>query len=134
VDLQHEPKLQETIKDCPRSMKKVRVFLYPNAREACEKLKEKAPNSKIERSILNGLKNKFELIKADAECGNKVKRRRYPDSYVREYGITNLYRLELPDFWRMFYSLSNEGDWVVAYVIDIMDHNEYNRVFGRKKR
>ena len=55
--------------------------------------------------------------------------------YKIKYKISNLFRVELPNYWRMLYTLT-EGDTkieVIAFVLDIMDHKVYNKKFGYKK-
>lgn len=59
-----------------------------------------------------------------------------PDEYIKKYGLTNLFRVELPAFWRMIYTL-NEGAnqiEIVAFVLDIIDHKDYNKKFGYKNK
>jgi len=56
--------------------------------------------------------------------------------YKIKYGVTNLFRVELPLFWRMLYTLT-DGETkieIIAFVLDIVDHNKYNKKFGYKKR
>ncbi len=50
--------------------------------------------------------------------------------------VTNLFRIELPLFWRMLYTLVN-GDnemEIVAFILDIIDHDIYNKKFGYRNR
>jgi len=51
-----------------------------------------------------------------------------------DYGITNLFRVELPQFWRMLYTLTNDESEIeiIAFVLDVMDHKQYDRKFGYK--
>ena len=48
-------------------MKKVRVIFSPEAEEVYKHLNEVAPNSKVDRSILNSINKKVELIKANIQ-------------------------------------------------------------------
>jgi len=56
--------------------------------------------------------------------------------YVEKYGITNLFRVELPNFWRMLYTLTNSESEIeiIAFVLDIIDHKKYNKKFGYKNK
>ena len=59
-----------------------------------------------------------------------------PEKFKAKYGISNLFWVELPYFWRFLYSLT-EGDSeieIVAFVLDIVDHKKYNKLFGYKKK
>ena len=50
----------------------------------------------------------------------------------KEYGVKNLFRVELPNFWRMIYALRTEENQIeiIAFVLDIFDHKKYNKRFG----
>lgn len=116
-------------------MKAVRVILSPEAEETYKYLNEAAKTSKIERSILNAVKNKTELIKSNIHYGDGIAKNLIPNEYKINYGITNLFRVELPDFWRMLYTLTN-GDYedeIIVFVLDILNHKEYNKKFGYRK-
>ncbi|MFH0701837.1 MAG: hypothetical protein V2A62_05390 [Candidatus Woesearchaeota archaeon] len=113
-------------------MKIIRVVLSPEAEEVYYYLNEKAPTSKVEQSILNAVNKKIELIKANPHYGNPITKRLIPGEYIQKYGVTNLFRVELPDFWRMMYTLT-EGESkieIVAFVLDVVNHKDYDKKFG----
>ena len=53
-------------------MKKVRIIFSPEAEEIYKYLNEASSGSKIERSILNAVNKKIELIKANIHYGNQL--------------------------------------------------------------
>ena len=117
-------------------MKIIRVVLSEEAEEAYRYLNENAENSKIERSILNSINRKVELIKANPHYGEPISKKLIPQEYVEKYGITNLFRVELSSYWRMLYTLT-DGETVleiVAFVLCISDHKEYDKKFGYNKK
>jgi hypothetical protein len=112
-------------------MKHVRVVLSPEAEEVYEYLNEKAPNSKMERSILNAVNNKKNLIRANIHYGQPIGKAKIPSEYVRNYGVNNLFWVGLPHGWRMLYTLASNGEVeIIAFVLDIFDHDKYNKRFG----
>lgn len=114
--------------------KRIRVIFSPEAEEVYKYLNEQADSSKIERSILNAVHKKIDLIKANMHYGDPIGKGKIPDVYKKKYGITNLFRVELPLYWRMLYSLT-EGESeieIVSFVLDVIDHKEYNKKFGYK--
>ena len=114
-------------------MKKVRVILSPEAEEAYKLLNERAPHAKLERSILNAVNRKKELIRANPQYGGPIPKNQIPAEYIAKYGVTNLFWVGLPDFWRMLYTLTANGEVeIIAFVLDISDHRKYNRKFGYK--
>ncbi len=114
--------------------KKVRVIFSPEAEEVYKYLNEVAPNSKVDRSILNAVNKKVELIKINIHYGEPIAKRLIPVEYKTKYGVTNLFRVELPSFWRMLYTLTDGESQIeiVAFVLDVLDHKEYNKRFGYK--
>ena len=113
-------------------MKNVRVVLSSDAKEVYKYLNKEAPTSKQERSMLNAVNQKIELIKQNAHYGNPVAKRLIPAEYVKRYDTTNLFRVELPNFWRMLYTLTDGESEVeiIAFVLDIMDHKKYDKKMG----
>jgi len=134
VDLQPESESTEGSKRV--KVKILEIRFSERAEAVYNHLVERAPHSKTERSILNAIKRNFELIKSDPERGDKIKIRRFPAAYVDYYGITNLYKLELSNFWRMFYTVvwSDAERRFFIHIIDIIDHREYDRKFKGRGR
>lgn len=110
----------------------VRVILSPEAEETYKSLERRAATSKLEKSIFNAIKNKTQLLKLDIHYGSPISKDKIPLTYRQKYGITNLFRVELPQFWRMLYSLTDSPSQneIVAFVIEISSHPEYNQRFG----
>jgi len=116
-------------------MKEVRVILLPAAEEVYKKLNAEAETNKQSRMILKAVNNKIELIKANIHYGDPIAKNLVPEEYKQKYSTTNLFRVELPAFWRMLYTLTNNEEIeIIAFVLDIIDHSEYNKKFGYKKQ
>ena len=115
-------------------MKKVRVIFSPEAKEVYKHLNKVSPNSKIDRTILNAINKKVELIKMNIHYGEPIAKRLIPEEYKIKYGATNLFRVELPSFWRMLYTLTDGESQIeiIAFVLDVLNHKEYNKKFGYK--
>lgn len=116
-------------------MKKIRVILSSDAKEVYKYLQEESTKSKIEKTILNAITKKIEIIKSNPHYGNPIAKKLIPKEYIERYEISNLFRIELPNYWRMLYSLI-DGETkieIIAFVIDVLDHSSYNKKFGYKK-
>ena len=112
-------------------MKIVKVKLSEEAEEVLKYLNIEAEKSKIEKSILKSIHQKSELIKSNFQYGDPITKKLIPKEYIEKYGITNLFRVELPNFWRMLYSIE-EGETqieIIAFVLDIVNHKDYNKKF-----
>jgi len=115
-------------------MKNVKIVLSPEAEEVYKKLNAEAESNKQSRMILKAVNQKIELIKSNIHYGNPIAKTLIPEEYKQKYSITNLFRVELPTFWRMLYSLTNNNEIeIIAFVLDIVNHSEYDRKFGYKK-
>ncbi|MEK6906212.1 MAG: hypothetical protein AABW81_01175 [Nanoarchaeota archaeon] len=116
-------------------MKEVRVILSPEAEEVYKKLNSEAEYVKQSKMILKAINQKIELIKANIHYGNPIAKNLIPEEYKQKYSATNLFRVELPVFWRMLYTLTdNEDIEIIAFVLDIIDHPDYNKKFGYRKK
>ncbi len=117
-------------------MKKVRVVLSPEAEEVYKHLNKEAPTSKTERIILNAINKKIELIKMNYHYGDPIAKDLIPREYKEKYDIKNLFRVELPNYWRMLYTLTDDETKIeiIAFVLDLIDHSTYDKKFGYKKK
>ena len=52
-------------------------------------------------------RQKSELIKVNPHYGNPISKKLIPQENKDKYGIANLFRIELPDYWRMLYTLTD---------------------------
>lgn len=115
-------------------MKPIIITFSVEAEEVYNCLVEASKKSKVEKSLFNSINSKIELIKSNHHYGNPISKALIPHDYVSK-GITNLFRVELSQFWRMLYTLRNDNKeiFIIAIVLDILDHNDYNKKFGYKK-
>ncbi len=76
----------------------------------------------------------FDIIVKNPFYGENAKKDRIPREYKQRYYACNLFIADLPDFWRMLYTLESDEIEIIAFVLDIIDHKEYDRKFGFKKK
>ena len=116
-------------------MKGVRIVFSPEAEEVYKKLNAEAETNKQSRMILKAINHKKELIKANIHYGDPIAKNLIPAEYKQKYSTKNLFRVELPAFWRMLYTLTNNKEIeIIAFVLDIIDHPDYDKKFGYRKR
>jgi hypothetical protein len=51
----------------------------------------------------------LKIIKSNPHYGDPIAKSHIPKEYLVKYEITNLFRVELPNYWRMLYTLK-DGD------------------------
>ena len=119
---------------------RIKVLFSEEAESIYQDFFRKANISKKERMILKAVDQKVEFIKMDSHYGNPIAKQLIPSEYIMKYDVKNLFRVELPCFWRMIYTLKESEKEeeidiiIVALVIDIIDYKTYNKKFGYKDR
>ena len=121
--------------------KKVSVELKGDALEAYNGLnkvvgeqKTKGLGNSEEIALWNGIQRSFDLISGNPFYGRNVKKGLIPEYYWKKYGADNLFVVNLPSFWRMIYTLEGNKIEIIAFVLDIFDHKEYDKRFGFRKK
>jgi len=99
-------------------------------RYADERVKKDLEKLKVKdlffyEQISNALRN----IQEDAACGIKIQQRLIPSEWIKKFGIDNLYKYNLPNGWRLFYSLIGNQIEVIAIILRFMNHKDYERLF-----
>jgi hypothetical protein len=70
------------------------------------------------------------LLKEDPAAGEHVEKNHWPKLYVKNYSINNLFRYELPEGYRMIYTIIRKGSVIKPTILDILDHTAYDHLFG----
>ena len=53
-----------------------------------------------------------------------------PTKYLKDYQIDNLWKYDLPNGWRLLYSIARDEVIIVSIIIEWIDHKKYERRFG----
>jgi hypothetical protein len=53
-----------------------------------------------------------------------------PKEYAEKYQTSNLWSVELTNYWRMLYTIKGDQVEIICFILDIMDHKEYDKLFG----
>ncbi|MGV8162381.1 MAG: type II toxin-antitoxin system RelE/ParE family toxin [Candidatus Nanoarchaeia archaeon] len=113
-----------------------KITFSQEAKEVYDFLEVQSKVSKKERIILKSLKSKLEEIQKNPHKGDPIKKKLIPTYYKIKYSAINLFRVELAQYWRMIYTLTRNEDEIeiIAFIIDISDHEVYNKKFGYKNK
>jgi len=85
------------------------------------------------QTLLNSIKQKIELLKANPEYGIHIQKDRIPKEYVRDYDVNNLWKVNLSGAWRMIYTIRGSEVDIISLILDIMDHRDYEKKFRYKR-
>jgi len=99
------------------------VFVDNSLESAFNSLDDSDP---IKKALIRAIKN----IQENPKSGRSVIKRMIPERLIKKYGINNLMIYNLPNAWRMLYSLTTSGEIeLVAVILDWMNHKDYERLF-----
>ncbi|OGI14985.1 hypothetical protein A3K63_03100 [Candidatus Micrarchaeota archaeon RBG_16_49_10] len=74
------------------------------------------------------------MLKSNPQYGIHIPRKMIPKEYVAKYDANNLWKVNLSGHWRMIYTLKGSKVDIIAFVLDLVDHNKYSKLFGYKKK
>ncbi len=109
--------------------KDVRIFLRGEAKIAYIELKQR--NDKEALSLLNSIERIKEILKQNPMYGDPLRKELIPIA-LRKQGIQNLYRVELSGYWRMLYTIEGSEVEILLFILEIINHKKYNKLFGYK--
>ncbi len=78
----------------------------------------------------------IQSLKEDKIIGEHVRKRQIPQYYIKRHNILSLYRVALPNRWRLTYSILEfevKGEFGVL-LLELMSHDKYNKRFGYFKK
>ena len=68
-------------------------------------------------------------LKKEPLCGTNVQKRLWPKEYIKQYGITNLWKYDLPNGWRLIYTIKSDEVSIVSVILEWFDHKGYDKRF-----
>ncbi len=67
----------------------------------------------------------------NAFSGIQIAKRLIPQEYYQKYGpLDNLWKYNLPNAWRLIYTIKRDEVVVLSIVLEWMKHKEYEKRFG----
>lgn len=118
-------------------MKSVRVILLDDAKESLRRLNEIVGHqlnigktSTPETQLFKSIKTKIEFIKQNPFYGDNIKKELIP----KKYNVLNLWRIELTNYWRMLYTIRGDEIEIICFILEIIDHDDYDKIFGYRKK
>ena len=78
-----------------------------------------------DKQLYSQLITAFEKIENNAFCGIQIPKKLIPKGYQ----TNNLWKYNLPNAWRLLYSIENQEIVIVAIVLEWLTHKEYEKRF-----
>jgi|SRR3989344_460787 len=101
-------------------------FVDDKLKDAFYNLKKDKNN---EKELYKFLERAFKDIEQNGFCGTQVPKNLIPKSYIQKYKVTNLWKYDLPNAWRLLYSIKGNQLVVISIIIEWMNHKDYERRF-----
>ncbi len=79
------------------------------------------------------LKRAINDLKQNPLCGIRVPSKQWPKEYIQKYRINNLRKYDLPDGWRLLYTIRGDEIEIISIIIEWLRHKDYERKFGYKR-
>jgi len=128
LDAQSETNKEDTGE---RSQDKVGVtFIDEKTDQTFEKLK--SGNHK-EKQLYKWISRAIDDLKTDPNCAIRIPKKFWPN-YYNKHEITNLWKYDLPNAWRLIYTITKTKILVLCVILEWFDHKKYQLRFGYGNR
>jgi Txe/YoeB family toxin of Txe-Axe toxin-antitoxin module len=98
--------------------------------EKLQNLFEKLKDSKTEdKKLYEWIVRAFEDLEKNAFCGTQIPKRLIPKEY-KKYELDNLWKYDLPNAWRLIYTVAKGEVCVLSIVLEWMNHKDYENRFN----
>ncbi len=95
-----------------------------------EKLEEEFKRLEEDDPIKKAIKKAIRDLQQDAFFGIQIPKRLFPAEYVSKYGINNLWKYDLPNGWRLLYTITSENQvQIISAILEWFNHKDYERRF-----
>ncbi len=83
-----------------------------------------------DKQIKEWLDRAVEDLRKNAFSGIQIPKKLMPKEYQTKFGpLTNLWKYNLPNAWRLIYTIKRDEVIVLSIVLEWMNHKEYERRF-----
>lgn len=101
-------------------------FVDEKLKAAFYKLEEgNNPEKKLFKAISQAMDN----LEENAFCGIQIPKKLIPREYIIRYKVKNLWKYNLPNSWRLIYSVVNDEIVVISLILEWFDHKDYEKRF-----
>ncbi len=83
-----------------------------------------------DQKLYESLSGAIEDLKSNPLCGIKIPKNVWPKEYIKNYNIINLWKYNLPNAWRLIYTIETDEVRIISFILEWMDHKKYEKRFG----
>ena len=71
-----------------------------------------------EKELFRFINQAMDNIEKNAFCGIQIPKKLIPKEYIKNYGATNLWKYDLPNAWRLIYTIRGGKAIVVSVILE----------------
>jgi len=102
-----------------------------------EKLKinfESLKNGRFEdKQLYKFICSAINNLKLNPVSGVKIPKNLWPEDYKNNYEITNLWKYNLPNAWRLVYTIETDEIMIMSIILEWFNHKNYEKRFKYRK-
>lgn len=83
-----------------------------------------------DKQLYHFIERAIKDMKNNPACGIKIPKRLWPKSYIEDYDINNLWKYDIPNGWRLIYTIKEDEVKILNVVLEWFDHKEYEKRFN----
>ena len=102
------------------------AFVDSSLRKAFEDLKK---GKYEDEKLVDFIKRAIDDLKKNPFCGIRIPSKLWPKEYIRKYKIDNLRKYDLPNGWRLLYTIRGNELEIISVLIEWFSHKDYERRF-----
>jgi Txe/YoeB family toxin of Txe-Axe toxin-antitoxin module len=96
-----------------------------------EKLQENFNSLSEDDPIKKSIKRAIKDLQDNAFFGIQIPKRLIPKGYIFKYNVKNLWKYDLPQGWRLIYTITAENEvQLISAILEWFNHPEYERRFN----
>ncbi len=118
----------------------IKIRLYSEAEKTYNQFQEsslmenaKGHANSFSTQLKKAIDQKIENLRANTQTGIHIPKRNIPKKLFEKYGANNFWKIDLPHYWRLIYTITGNKTEITVLILHIIDHDEYNKMFGYRK-
>ena len=84
--------------------------------------------------LLSSINTTIRNIRANPSFGDLIPRKYLTKKVLNKYGTDKIFRVELVGYWRLLYTVIGDEAKIIAFILEYVNHDDYNKLFNYRKR
>ena len=109
----------------------MRIIKTSKVKFADDKIEKQFKSLEENNEIKKWIRRAIADIEKNAFCAVPIPKKIIPCEYIQKYGVRNLWKYDLPDGWRLIYSITTPNSIeIISIILEWFDHKDYERRFS----